>query len=483
MTDLKQRATRGLFWSFVDNSANQVIQFIVGIVLARILSPREFGLVGMLTIFIAISQSFIDSGFGNALIRKKECNQNDYSTIFYFNLLAGLFFSLLLILCSGLISDFFHETQLKSLIIVLSFGLVINSFSLIQRTDLTKRIDFRLQAKISVSSAIISGVVGITMALTGFGVWSLVARMMSGYLVTSALLWIFNRWRPLLVFSRKSFSELFGFGSKLLITGLINTIFQNIYLMVIGKVYSAAELGYFTRADQFKSLPQQNLTKVIERVSYPLLSEIQDDNERLLRSYKSLLKNSMFISIIMVFIISAVSHSLVITLLGEKWAVSARFLQILAFAGIFYPMQTLNRNIMMVKGRSDLVLKIEIIKKVLFIPVIIIGILMSINAMIISIVVYGLVETFFDCLYSGMLINYSFYKQIKDLLPFFIIGMVIGFITLMIGRFLIVAEYLKLIAQLTIAGACIVIICEYFGVQEYFEIKKLIKKKNFISEI
>ena len=281
---LKQKTISGLLWSFIDNFANLGITFIVGIILARLLSPKEFGLIGMLTIFIAVSQSFINSGFSQALIRKKDPSQEDYSTVFYFNMIIGVVCFLVLFLCAGLISRFFKEPQLKPLVQVLGLSLIINAFTIIQQTILTKRIDFKLQAKISIISSVVSGVTGIGMAFAGYGVWSLVIRTITMYAMSSILLWSWNRWKPDLVFSIQSFKELFSFGSNLLISGLIDTIYRNVYYLVIGKYFSAQELGYYTRADQFSSLPSSNLTSVIQRVSYPVLSSIKEDTPQTERS-------------------------------------------------------------------------------------------------------------------------------------------------------------------------------------------------------
>ena len=240
---LKQKTITGLLWSSVDSFSSQGIQFIIGIILARILTPKEFGLIGMLTIFIAVSQSFIDSGFTNALIRKKECTQTDYSTVFLFNLGAGVLFFILLFFSAPVISVFFKEPELKAIVQALAFILIIDSLSIIQRTILTKHVDFKLQTRISVIASTIAGLVAIYLAYTGFGVWSLVVQTLTRQALNSLFLWLWNKWRPILVFSRSSFRELFGFGSKLLISGLIDTIFRNVYYLIIGKYFSAQELG------------------------------------------------------------------------------------------------------------------------------------------------------------------------------------------------------------------------------------------------
>lgn len=252
---LKQKTVSVLIWSFIDQFANLGITFVVGIILARILSPREFGLIGMIAVFIAVSNSFINSGFGSALIRNKDCTQMDYSTVFFFNLSAGLLLFVVLFFSAPSIGNFFNEPQLIQIVRAMGLVLIIESLTLIQRTIFTKRIDLKLQARISVIASAGSGMIAVTMAYKGFVVWSLVAQQLSRQTINSALLWLWNQWKPLLVFSTQSFKELFGFGSKLLLSGLIDTFYRNIYYLVIGKYFSAQELGFYTRADQFQKLP------------------------------------------------------------------------------------------------------------------------------------------------------------------------------------------------------------------------------------
>lgn len=285
---LKQKTVNGLIWSSIDNFANLGIQFLVGIVLARLLTPHEFGLIGMLMIFVAVSQSIVNSGFSQALIRKNNCTNTDYSTVFYFNLVIGVLFYFALYFTSGFISSFFDEPQLAKIIKVFSIIIVVESFTVIQRTILTKRVDFKLQAKISVIATVGSGILAIVMAYNDFGVWSLVALHVGRRTLNSLFLWLWNRWRPVFVFSIASFKELFGFGSKLLVSGLIDTLYRNIYYLVIGKYFSAQELGFYTRADEFKRIPSQNLNTIIGRVTYPVLSSIQDDKLRLKKTTKNL---------------------------------------------------------------------------------------------------------------------------------------------------------------------------------------------------
>jgi len=474
---LKEKTVNGLIWSFIDNSASLGISFIVGIVMARLLTPREYGLIGMITIFIAVSQSFIDSGFGQALIRKKNPSQADYSTVFYFNLVAGLLFFLLLFFSAGAISSFYKEPLLQPLIRVLSLSLIINAFTIIQRNILTKRIDFKLQTKISIISATVSGIIGISMALSGYGVWSLVAKTLAGAAITSLFLWLWNRWRPSLIFNMKSFRELFSFGSKLLISGLIDTIYNNIYYLIIGKYFSAKELGYYTRADQFKTLPSQNMTAVVQRVSYPVLSSIQDDIPRLKEAYKKLIRSTMLLSFVLMMGMAAIARPMIITLIGVKWAPSVIYLQMLCFVGMFYPLQSLNLNMLQVQGRSDLFLVLEIIKKVLAVPVIIIGIVWGIKMMILGMMVNTLIAYYLNSYWSGRFIGYSFTDQVKDIAPSFLLGAFISIILFTQGMLIHLPPFPLLIIQLATGTLVTVGLCEGLRFNDYLYIKTIVREK------
>ena len=474
---IKQKTIHGLLWSFIDNFANLGIQFIVGIVLARILTPREFGLIGMITIFIAVSQSVTDSGFSQALIRKKDCTQTDYSTVFLLNLAVGILFFLLLFFLAPLISRFFNEPQLTAIIQVLGIVLIINALTLIQRTILTKRIDFKLQARISIIASVGSGLIAITMAMMNYGVWSLVALQLSRQALNSLLLWLWNQWKPMLVFSKQSFHELFGFGSKLLMSGLIDTIYRNVYLLVIGKYFSAIELGYYTRADQFRNLPSQNLTGVIQRVTYPVLSDIQDDVPRMKASYQKLIQSTMFITFILMLGMAAVAKPMILTLIGEKWLPSVIYLQMLCFVGMFYPLHALNLNMLNVQGRSDLFLKLEIIKKILAVPTIIIGVIWGIKIMIAGMMLNTLIAYYLNSYWSGRLIGYSFRQQVRDILPSFLLALLMGLVVGALGYFLPLSPGLVLLAQLTAGAIFVWSISELIKFKEYLYLKSLVTEK------
>lgn len=474
---LKHKTVSGLIWSFIENFANLGITFIAGIILARILSPREFGLIGMITIFIAVSESFINSGFSSALIRKKDCSDTDFSTVFYFNLITGILFFAILYFTAPVIGSFFNEPELEPIVQVLGLILIIDSLTLIQRTILTKRINFKLQARISVISSTGSGIIAIAMAYTGFGVWSLVAQRLSRQILNSVFLWLWNRWRPLMVFSIASFKELFGFGSKLLISGLIDTIYRNVYYLVIGKYFSAQELGYYTRADQFKQLPSQNITGVIQKVTYPVLSSIQDDVPRLRNSYQKLIRTTMFITFTLMLGMVAVAEPMIITLIGEKWRPSIIYLQMLSFVGMFYPLHALNLNMLQVQGRSDLFLKLEIIKKVLAVPTIIIGVFWGIKFMIAGMMVNTVIAYYLNSYWSGKMIGYSFKQQVQDILPAFFLALVMAIAVYGLGLIVSLKPLPLLIIQVITGAAFIIIFGELIRFKDYSFLKSLVLEK------
>jgi teichuronic acid exporter len=474
----KEKAIGGVIWSFIDSIANQGVLFLIGIILANLLSPYDFGIIGILTIIIAVSQSLIDSGFSTALIRKLDCSQNDYSTVFFFNVTVAVAIYILLYVCAEQISIFFEIKELKLLTRVLGLGVIINSFSLIQKTILTKEINFKQQAKVSIVSSVISGVVAIYMAYSGYGVWSLVALTLLRFFLSTLLFWVWSKWRPSFVFNIESFTKLFSFGSKLLVSGLIDTIYQNIYLLIIGKYFSAVQLGYFTRAIQFQELPSKNLQGIISRVSYPVLATMQNDEIKLKQSYQQLIKSTMLVTFTLMFGMVVVSKSMVLVLIGEEWLPVVPFLQLLCLSGMFYPLQSLNLNILNIKGRSDLYLKLELIKKTMAVPVIIFGILYGIEIMIVGMIISSFISYYINSYWSGKMINYSFLEQIKDLAPIFIIAVLVNTLVYVISLYLSFNAFYILIIQIGLGAFITITIYEITKHESYMFIKKEIIKKT-----
>jgi len=316
---LKAKTISGLFWSSSDLIANQGIRFFIQIILARLLLPQHFGIIGMITVFIAISQSIVNCGFKNALIRENDSSQEDYSTVFYFNLIIAVLLYIVLFITAPAISEFFNESQLIPILRVLSIVIIINSIGLIQRTLLIKKIDFKIQTKISIISSVVSGGIAIVFAYLGYGIWSLVIQNITMQFIQSFMLCVSNRWIPSLVFSMDSFKRLFGFGWKLLVSGLIDTLYKNIYYVIIGKFFSATSLGYYTNAQKIRDVASQSITTSVQKVSYPVLSSIQNDSERLRNGYRKIIKNSVFITFPIIIGVAAVAEPFIMIVFGEKW--------------------------------------------------------------------------------------------------------------------------------------------------------------------
>lgn len=414
---LKHRTFKGTIWSSVERFSVQGISFIVMIIMARVLTPDDYGLVGMLTIFIAVAQSLVDSGFSNALIRKLDRSETDNSTVFYFNIIVGTLLYVILFFCAPLIADFYNEPLLIPMTRLISLSIPINSLVVVQRALLTINLDFKTQAKASLTAAIIAGAIGITMAYTGFGVWAIVWHQLVSLVVNICLIWVFSNWHPRLVYSWSSFRELFGFGSKLAISSIISTLYDNIYLIVIGKVFRAADLGYYTRASQFAQFPSSNLTGIIGRVTYPVLCTIQHDDDRLRIVYRRFLRLSAFIVFPLMIGLAAIAKPLILILLKEKWMFASTLLSIICFSMMWYPIHAVNLNLLQVKGRSDLFLKLEIIKKIIGVAILCTTVPLGLVAMC-----YGSIASSILCLvvnthYTGKLIQVGFLIQMRDLLP------------------------------------------------------------------
>lgn len=474
MNLLKGKALNGIIWNLAESLVGQGFMFVIGVILARILSPTEFGQIGLIAVFISVSQVFVNSGFNNALIRKQNCTQLDFSTVFFYNFAVGLIFYFLLYVSSGYISQFMNDPELRMIIRVLGVVLIIDSLTIIQRTILIKKINFKLQAKISITSSVISGIIAVILAYFGYGVWSLVVQKIVKQIADSSMFWILNKWKPDLVFSTASFKELFGFGSKLLISNLIDTIFQNIYYFIIGKFFSARDLGFYSKADEFKKLPSQNIYAVISKVSYPVLAEIQDDNENLKHTYKRLIKSTMFITFTLMFGLIALSDSLIQVLLGDKWMEVTQYLKLMCLTGMLYPLHALNLNLLQVKGRSDLFLKLEIFKKILIIPSIFAGIYFGIKVMLIIMVFNSLIAYYLNSYWSGKFIGYSLKEQLADILPSLLMGFAVMGLMFQVFIFIHLSPVFILLIQLAVFVLFTVGFSELIKLNEYYYLKNTI---------
>lgn len=470
---LKKKTVRGIGWSFADSMFSQGVTFLVGLVLARILSPDEYGLIGIISIFIAIFNSIVDSGFSNAIIRKQNATKEDYNTMFILNLIVSVVSFLLLFLLAPCIAYFFKREELCDLCRVMSVVVIIQALSIVQNTAITKEIDFKKKAKASLISSLCSGVVGICMAFTGFGVWALVGQTISMQFINTICLWMFNRWCPNFSFSVISFREMWNFGWKLLVSRLLDTFWNEIYQVVIGKFYSAATLGLYTRSQQFGNIFSSNLTNVVKRVSFPVLSTLQDDKVILKNGYKKAIKLTMFVTFTLMLGMVGCAKPLIIVLIGEKWIDCVPFLQLVCLNMMLYPLHALNLNMLQVQGRSDLFLRLEIIKKIVAIGPIIIGIFFNIYWMLIGSIFVGLYSYYLNAYYSGSYLNYPIKEQILDILPSFVNASIMMGIIIVIG-FIPLPFIVLLFLQILIGAVFMIIINEAVQNEEYRETKRII---------
>ena len=426
---IKDRTISGVKWSIIDNVANAGITFLVGLVLARILSPEQFGIIGIATIFINLFNTITIGGLDMALIRKNDTTDADYNTTFYTNLIFSLLLITVLCLSSPFLSRFFNEPVLTTLLPVMSIILIINATACIQRTLLVKQINFKTQAVISLCASITSGAIAIAMAVYGFGVWSLVAQQLIRQGLVSLLLWIKSTWKPSLQFSTASFRDLFGFSWKVLTANVVNSLFRDAFLAVIGKVHTSESLGQYNRADQFKSIFTDNISQVVQKVSMPVMSEIQDDKARLRNIFRKIVVYTALITFSGGLLMIAVAKPMILLLIGEKWLPAVKYLQIMCLYAVITPITILNANLLNLFKRSDLYLKIEIAKKGLFVLVIIAGVFFSIETMLWCAVAYYAIDYFITSIYSKRLIGYGIKDQVTDFVPIFFTAAIISGIT------------------------------------------------------
>lgn len=470
---LKNKTIKGVGWSAADALLGQGVTFIVGLVLARLLSPDEYGLIGICLIFTTVLNGIVDSGFSNALIRKKDVTDEDYNTMFTTNMAISIVLYVLLFVSSPFVSDFFHRVELTALVRVTGLILFLNALSITQVTILTKNIDFKTKTKASLVSAIISGVIGIAMAFKGYGVWALVAQQLSKQLLYTLCLWVLNKWCPKFTFYKESFKYMWGFGWKLLASGILNNVWNQLYQVVIGRCYTSSTLGHYTRANECASIFSSNLTTIIQRVTFPVLSELQDDKKKLLASYRKLIKVSMFVTVICMFALGAMAEPMIYSLIGPQWHQAATFLPFICITMSLYPLHAINLNMLQVQGRSDLFLYLEIVKKIITLIPIFIGAFVGVYWMLCASIFTGFIAFLLNSWFTGKFLNYSSWQQLKDVLPSYLIALFIGFIVYLL-KFLPLSY--NLIFPLQILATIIVgwIVNRIINLEEYCEIKNIV---------
>lgn len=422
MGSIKEDTARGVKWSLVERVAVQGIQFVLGFILARLLSPSDYGVVGMMAVFIAISENIVDSGFSKALIRKLDRTETDFSTAFYFNIVVGLVCYGILFFASPAIASFFNTPVLEDLAKVMALCLFVNSLSVVQVARLTIAVDFKSQAKASASAALVSGFVGVGMAYAGWGVWALAWQSVAKSVINTVVIWVVARWRPRAHFSWQSFRNLFGYGSKLLAASIINTIHGQLTTLAIGKFYTPSDLGNYTRGQQFATLPNYQIVSVLQRVTFPILARLQDDRPALIGAYRKYIRTSSLAIMFLTLILVALARPVVMLLLTEKWVGAVPYLQVFAFAIMFDHVNQINMNLLQISGRTDVYLRTEVIKKVISFLMLVAAIPFGVMAICVSRVAYCQVAVAINTNVTGRYYGLGYREQLSDILPYLIMS-------------------------------------------------------------
>lgn len=476
---LKKQTLLGIIWTFFDTVFLKGSTFVAQLILARLLGPKEFGLIGMIAIFVAIGTSLVDSGLSSSLIRTKDAGDGDFSTIFFTNVVISIFIYAFVFFSAPFIAKFYNQAVLIPIIRTYCLTFIISSFSAIQIAILTKDMQFKTLMFYNIPGTVIGIIVGIVMAYIGYGVWSIVWMYLTSQIAQSAMLWIYSRWKPSFSFSRERLEFHFHFGYKLMLSGIIHTSFTNIYNVIIGKFYSVQTLGFYERAYLFNQYPVTTLTGIISRVTYPLLANIQNETGRIAATYKKLIQITFFITAPLMFGAAAIAEPLILLVLGKQWIPSVPFFQILCLSSMFLPIHSFNLNVLQVYGRSDLFLKLEIIKKSVIVLTIIIAFQFGIYALVWSSVFTGFMALLINTHYSSRVINYTTKKQLRDMLPIFILSGVMFII--MYGTFHFLLSYpllIQIVLPAIIGTVFYFTINSLFKVPSFLYLQKLIKERK-----
>ena len=447
--NLKGKTRTGLYWATLNQLSNYGIQFLIGIVMARLLSPEDFGISVLPAVFLAIAAVFIDCGFSSAMVRKPDLTEQDISTAFYYSLLVGAVFYLLIFCASPWIAAFYDVPVLERLIRWAALSFLINPLTTPQTILLNRRLDFKTPTIVELASRIIMGVCGIAMAYWGYGVWALVFSTLIANVVSLVLKTVVVRWYPKTGWSRDSFRYLWGYGNKLVASYLIGNIYENIVPVVVGKFYSPALLGIYDRAQHYSKLIAVSSTNIFQQVSFPVLSKIQEDDGALRNGYRRIIKASAFVTFPLMMLLAALSKPLVLLILTEKWEGSVIFLQLMCFPMMWYPIHAINLNILQVKGRTDAFLKLEMLKRGFGVIALAITLPLGLIPVVLSTWVTNLISLFLNTYYTRKLIDYNFFQQIKDLLPTLLLSLV------MFGGVFAITFFLESYIVQVIAGVLI----------------------------
>jgi O-antigen/teichoic acid export membrane protein len=469
---LKSKAAKGMVWSAFGAFSTQGISFLIGIILARILMPSDYGLIGMLAIFFAVSQLVVESGFSNALIQKIDRTETDYSTIFYFNLIVSILIYLVLFFLAPLIANFYDRPELTLLTRILSLNIPIGSLAIVQQARMKIILDFKTPALITLLSVAVSGCIGVALAFSGLGVWALVIQSLSATAAKTLLLFIFNKWVPQYLFSVSSLKQLFGFSSKILVAGFVATIVNNLYSILIGKLFSTKDLGFYTRARQFPELLSSTITNILQGVTYPILTSVQNDMERMVSIYGRLMRITVFFVMPFLTLFALLAEPFIRLLLTEKWISIAPLIQWLCFARMITPISALNMNILNAIGRSDLFLRVDLSKLPLVLITLIITVPFGINIVVIGNVFTSFVSFFINAYYPGKMFGFGAKRQIKEMMNVIFSTIIMSIFVFGITHF-ISGDFFKLLIGSTLGVSIFLFSAFIMKIEELKEVQKM----------
>lgn len=474
-SSLKKDFVSGVAWGIVQNFSTLIVGFVITLFLARKLAPEDYGLINMLAIFNVLSLVLVDSGFGQALIQKKEPTNLDYSSVFYFNILFSLFIYIILFFCAPFIADFYHEDQLTMIARISFLMIPINAFSIIQYSILTKELEVKKISFVTVISSLISGCVGLTFAYLDYGVWSLVVQSLSMQISRTCLLWFVSSWKPIVAFSFQSIKSIFSFGMNLLGVYTFAAIFNNIYVVVIGRYYNVVDVGYYNQAQRLEQTATSAINSSIQSVTFPTLSKIQDDLDRVRDIYKRIIGFSLFLNLPIMLGLIIPAEDIVRVLLSEKWISCVPYFRILCIVSSLYPLHMINVNVLKALGRGRLYFYLDLIKRFLIILGVVITLDLGVYYLLISYLIATMISVLLNVYFCGKVIKYSFFDQIKDLLPI-IFSTFIFLIILFIINMYISNVLLKFVLMLFLG------IGGYLTLSYTFKIKSLYEILNFLKK-
>lgn len=475
MGNIKQSVFSNIIWRFAERCGAQIVSFVVSIVLARILAPEAYGTIALITVFINILQVFVDNGLGNALIQKKNADDLDFSTVFYTNMTMCIVLYIIVFLGAPLIANFYKNDSLVNLVRVLGLTIIISGIKNIQQAYVSRNLIFKKFFFATLVGTIGAAVIGIVMALKGFGVWALVAQQLFNLTIDTIVLWITVKWRPKKMFSFKRLKEMFSYGWKLLVSALLDTTYENIRQLIIGKIYSPSDLAYYNKGKQFPNLIVTNINTSIDSVLLPTMASEQDDKQRVREMTRRAIKTSIFIMAPLMMGLAFTANNIITLLLTEKWLECVPYMFIFCITFMFYPIHTANLNAIKAMGRSDLFLKLEIIKKIVGVILLICTMKISVMAMAISLLINGLLGQIINSWPNKKLLNYSYFEQLKDIIPSILLALFMGIIVYMIGMSNM-PILLELVIQVIIGAIIYILGAKILKIDSFDYLLSLLKK-------